>query len=368
MSNERTSGLSRSNASSKALSFLLLIALATLALPAAPLMAASTPASLNLVTVNIQTTADLPFQYTLTAYNTSGYQVASYYGNYPRAAFGLPSGTYLLTASASYQQSYVCKPCLPLASSNGSATALPIRYIPPSTEYGYAVETVSSDASVTIKTANETTAPLVSIPIHVAYANGTPAVGASVSGYEVGSNGAYSSQAVTYGQTGEDGTFTLVMPEAPIQVNAYMSLPIQLPGNVSTVTVTVGGEKVNVTLYWQPNYLNLAGQALVLPPKMGADIILQPQQSNPYPIYYNGAGGSVTTVTTIMSTTTSAAIPAQQSASSSAANKIAPFSAAGAPAVGATDYISSVLPYAVVGAAGLILGGGATLLLKRKKL
>ena len=373
MSNELNSRLHRSNARPRALSLpfglLLLLSLAISAIPAFPPSAASTQTPLNLVTVNIQTSANLPFQYSLTAYNTSGYQVGSYYGSYQKAAFGLPSGTYLVTAIASYQQSYACSPCLPLVSSSGSGETTPIKYVPSSSEYGYAVVTTNSDASVTIKTSNETSAPLVSIPIHVAFANGTAAAGASVYGTEVGSDGVYSSHAVTYGQTGQDGSFTLVVPEAPIQVSAYLSLPIQLPGSVSTETVTVGGEKVNVTLYWEPNSLSLVGEALVLPPQKSADVVLRYQPNSPYPIAYGGTGGTVSSGSTTQSaaTATSGNL-GQQSGSAATGNRIAPFSAGEAQTVVATNPTSPLLSYALVAVAGLILGITATLLLKRRRL
>jgi hypothetical protein len=330
------------------------------------LIAASSSSSLNLVQVTIQTAEGLPFQYALTAYNSSGYQVANYYGGFPEAAFGLPSGTYLITASASYQ-SAICYPCPLDAAKNGSAA---VYYRPPESEYGYAVEAVNGPIEVTIATQNSTQAPLTSYPIHVAFANGTAAAGAYVSGYVVGSSYSYSDQWVTYGQTSKDGNFTLVLPAAPVEVSASLSLPIQLPKNVSTVTVLVGGQKVNVTVYWQPNSIYLTGQALILPPQKGADITLQVQQSYPYPIYYGGAspaqGGAVTTTTS--TTTTTAA--GQQAASTTMTNRISPFNATGGElspgsspgqasswTLGAGTLVAGVVAAALVGfGAALVLG------------
>jgi hypothetical protein len=309
-------------------SSILLILLLALSIPAVTFVRpAGASSSLNSVDVTIQTTKALPYQYSLTAYNTSGFQVASFYGNYPEAAFGLPSGTYLITASAYYQQSYVCNPCpLEKATANGTTTSIPIQYMPPYSEYGYAVVKLSGPSQITIETSNSTQTSLVSLPIHVQLFNGTASSGAYISAYVVGGNYAYTQDWVSGGQTGSNGNFTLVMPNAPIQVSATLSYPINLPKNISTVTVVIAGQKVNVTVYWQPNSVTLSGQVLILPPQKGAEITLQVQQSYPYPIYYAGQGaasaGGVTTVTTTVETTTAA----PQQGATPQSNRIAPFS------------------------------------------
>ena len=300
-----------------------------LSIPAVALVtSARASQSLNSVDVTIQTTRALPYQYSLTAYNTSGFQVANFYGSYPEAAFGLPSGTYLITASAYYQQNYVCNNLCPLETGavNGNASAIAIPYMPPYSEYGYAVVQLTGPEQITITTSNSTQSSLVSIPIHVQLLNGTAASGAYVSAYVVGGNYVDTQGWVSNGQTGSDGNFTLVMPNAPIQVSASLSYPINLPRNVSTVTVVIAGQKVNVTVYWQPNSVTLSGQALILPPEKGAEITLQVQQSYPYPVPYAGEGtassGGVTTVTTTIATTTAA----PQQGSTPQSNRIAPFS------------------------------------------
>ena len=111
----------------------LLLLLLGLSIPAVALVtsAGASPA-LNSIDITVQTTRPLPYQYALTAYNTSGFQVASFYGSYPEAAFGLPAGTYLITASAYYQQTYLCGPT-PLAkdAANGTSSSLPIRCASP---------------------------------------------------------------------------------------------------------------------------------------------------------------------------------------------------------------------------------------------
>lgn len=326
MTNSANERLPRMSAKSGVSTIMTILLLGLSILAAAFIAPGGTAASLNSVQVTIQTTKNLPFQYGLTAYNTSGYQVAYFYGNYPEAAFGLPSGTYLITASAYYQPS-VCNPCL-LKTGTANSTKAPVvaSYMQPYSEYGYAVEEVDGPTQITIATRNSTETSLVNLPVHVEFFNGTAAVNASVSAYVVGSNYAYSPDWVTYGQVGEGGNVTLVLPDEPVQITASMSVPIHLPQSVSVVTVQVGGQKVNVTVYWQPNYVNLAGQILFLPPQKGAEITLKVQQSSSYPVYYTGvtpAPGSVTTVTTTFSTATTAA---RQGVSSSQSNNIAPFS------------------------------------------
>ena len=318
--------------------------------------------ALNSVQVTIQTTKDYPYQYTLTAYNTSGYQVASFYGNFPEAGFGLPSGTYLITASAYYQQYNVCYLC-PLEAganssvSSGSSVAIPIRYYPPVSEYGFAVVKVTGSSQMTIDTKNSTNLPLVGVPVHVAFFNGTAAVGASVSAYVVGMQYGYGENWVSYGQTGSDGNVTLTMPAAPIEVDAYLSVPIQLPKGVGVVPVEVGGQKVNVTVYWQPAQVELFGQALVLPPQRGAEITLQVQQYS-YPVPYATPGATQSGVTTVTVTSTSAG-SSQEGSASAQPGRIAPFTPNGAqlssPAQAAPTPTSDplVLP--------LALGAGAVL-------
>lgn len=293
-----------------------------LAIPLAALVVSSgAAANLNSVQVTIQTSEALPYQYTLAAYNTTGYQVASFNGNYPEAGFGLPSGTYLITASAYYQESSPCYLCAQPAGANGSLT--PIRYFQPTSEYGYAVVDLTGPAQITIGTKNETSFSPVDMPVHVSFFNGTAAAGAYVSAYVVGMDYGYGQGWVSSGQTGSDGNFTLVMPDAPLEVNAYLSVPIQLPKGVTTVPVEIGGQEVNVTVNWQPDQVELYGQALILPPQSGADVTLQYRQSQ-YPIYYTNGQGSSQGVSTVTVTTTMAS--AQQAAPSGQSSRIAPFS------------------------------------------
>jgi hypothetical protein len=377
-------------------SVLIALLLVGVSVPAAALVASSgATAALNSVQVTIQTAKDLPYQYSLTAYNTSGYQVASFNGNYPEAGFGLPSGTYLITASAYYQQYNVCYLCPLEAGANSSAgsgatpaqlvnssvtsVAIPIRYFPPSSEYGFAVVKVTGSSQITIDTKNSTEFAPVSVPVHVAFFNGTAAVGASVSAYVVGMEYGYGQNWVSYGQTGSDGNVTLMMPAAPVEVNAYLSVPIQLPNGVGVVPVNVGGQKVNVTVYWQPAQVELSGQALILPPQTGADITLKVQQYSypiPLPGVYSpisGTGQSGVTTVTVTSTSTGSS----QSAGSASAQPgtIAPFNPTGSqlssPAQGVASSASDplvVLPVALgAGVVAVVVLVAAMMMGKRKQ-
>jgi hypothetical protein len=345
-----------------ALALVVALSLSIVALVAA----SSAAAALNDVQVNIQTTQSLPFQYTLTAYNTSGSQVASFSGSYPEASFGLPSGTYLITASAYYQQNY-CYPCPVGEGANG--TVIPIRYQPPSSEYGYAVLNVNGPVQISIDTKNSSDLPVVSMPVHVSFHNGTAAAGAYVSAYLVGGGYSNSPNIVSSGQAGADGNFTLVMPEGPVQVSAYLSVPIQLPKNATTVVpVEVGGQKVNVTVYWQPSYVELSGQALILPPQSGADITLQVQQNQyPYPIYASSPGqGGVATVTTVTSTTESSGA----GAASGQPTQISPFNPGGGLVLSGGPTTQTDVPYtalAVALVAALALTVTVGIVLARRK-
>jgi hypothetical protein len=341
---------------------------------------ASASKPLNQVKIGIETTAAIQFQYTVTAYNTSGYQVGTYTGAYPAVDFELPTGTYLITATAYSQSEYFCGVCFsaPSGSANSSGVATPIRYFPPYSEYGYEVVDVTGPAVLSIQTTNTTNPTTSKASIHVQYDNGTAASNAYVYANVVGPYYFDYTNLVMSGQTGADGNVVLLVPDAPIQVNAYVNLPIKLPANQSTVTVTVGGQKVNVTVSFYPNTISLAGQTLLLPPQTDAKIVLEYQQPYAGPIYYgSGTGNAVTGpptgITTTTITSTAGVSPGQQTGSA-VPTKIAPFapgpgtanSAAGAtPAPG--DMLTGVLPTVAVAAAATLAGTAFALLIKKKQ-
>jgi len=306
--------------------------------------AAADSATFDNVQVSIQTSYDFPYSYTLTAYNTSGYQVAYYQSDFPAASLELPNGTYLFTVQASYNQAYspcigcTADPMLPAtitsvtnaasatdstAITNGTVTVLPVyRLASSSNEYGYALEQITGPSSITIDTQNASALPTTQVTVHVAYANGTAAQGAWVYASVVDDYYYYGSNIVSDVQTGANGTALLTMPQAPLLVSSYLSVPITLPQPQSNVTVMIGGQKVNVTVYWEPNSISLEGQTLIMPPQTSCNITLQYQPQQYYYPVSNGessAPGAPGTTTTV--TTTSA-----KTSQNTAQNRIPPFS------------------------------------------
>jgi hypothetical protein len=329
-------------------------------------VSASASTSFDNVQVFVQTSQDLPYSYTLTVYNTSGVQVATYHSNFPAAAFELPGGTYLFTVQATYGPvNYPCIGCVsgpipanstttnftttttsytkvtgsatpmamsvkplllndsgPMVPANSTAptnsttvTVIPVyRLAPSSNEYGYAIDQITGPSTITINTYNATTFPTTQVTVHVNYINGTAAQGAWVYASVVDDYYYYYGSNITSGaQTGADGTAILTVPQAPLLVTSYLTVPITLPQ--PNVTVIIGGQKVNVTLYYYPTSVTLEGQTLILPPQTSGDITLQYQPKQYYyplpiksptsPILYTTANGTVTTITTTMSSTSS---------------------------------------------------------------
>ena len=250
--------------------------------------------SLNNVQVFVTTSAQLPYSYTFSAYNLTGSLVAYYQGGYPAAAFELPTGDYLFTVSA-VNQSY-CDECVyPVyngvstvvssqgspAPATGAASAIPIRLYGPTSEYGYLVTHIDSSTSLSIQTENVTTYPTTNVAVTVSFVNGTAAAGAWVSASVVGQWDYWWGQnagVVMSAQTGSNGVANLVIPAAPAVLTAWDWVPVNLPTNQTTVVVIVGGQKVNVTAYWQPTYIGLSASTLLIPPADTANLTLTYQQ------------------------------------------------------------------------------------------
>jgi hypothetical protein len=296
---------------------------------------ASTTSSFDNVQVAVHTTSGVSnYSYTVSAYNTTGGLVASYQSQYAAAAFELPSGTYIFTATATQQETLYPGPLVSnggtesqavTSSGSGSAVIVCCVYAPsagsadlccinksPATEYGYASQTVSGPTTLTISTKplNETSAS--TLTVRVSFPNGSAASGVYLSASVLGDvyGWAYGSGDVSLSSTtGAQGVATLVAPEAPLLVSAETSVPIVLPLNQTTVQVTVAGVKVNVTAFWEPNYLSFAGKALILPPQDSASIVLkyEPQPQGPIPL---GVG---TQSATAVATGTMTGAPAKSS-------------------------------------------------------
>lgn len=256
-----------------------------------------------MVQVFASTESQSQYQYYYSAYNLTGSLVGSYQSAYPAAAFELPAGGYLFTVSAVGESQGLCRLCvqpLPAAyngnssisvpPNNGSGTMIPVPYMQSASEYGFKVEQVSGPVSITIPTINVTQYPVNPVSVRVTYLNGTAAAGASVSGSVVGQWSYWwggDSRTVMWNQTDSNGIATLVLPSAPAVVSAWNWVPIDLPQGEKTVTVTVGGQPVNVTVYWEPTYVGLGASSLLLPPASSVTLTLQYQQ----PQYWAAQGG-----------------------------------------------------------------------------
>jgi hypothetical protein len=342
-------------------------------------VSASASTSFDNVQVFIHTSQDLPYSYTFTAYNTSGIQVAYYQSNFPAAAFELPDGTYLFTAQASYGQVYYpCNGCVsgPIPANSTTmtnsttttnfttVTVIPIfRLAPSSNEYGYATDQVTGPSTITINAYNATTFPTTQVTVHVAYVNGTAAQGAWVYASVVDDYYYYGPNITSSAQTGADGTAVLTMPQAPLLVTSYLSVPITLPQ--SNVTVIIGGQKVNVTLYYEPTSVTLEGQTLILPPQTSGSITLQykPQQYYyPLPLGLSTPSGVASTNngTGIVGTTTTAMTTRQNTAQ----GRIPPFNPANVQAatpVHPSTVTTTVAARRTGGESLLQVGGGVTI-------
>ncbi|MGA2665403.1 MAG: hypothetical protein ABSF83_10705 [Nitrososphaerales archaeon] len=284
--------------------------------------AAVAPATYNDVQVVITTTnATFTGTYTVTAYNSTGYAVISYSTPYPAAAFELPSASYIFTVSADSQYSGTCiapEPVYatgtssetapgvavgasssPASSGGGNASTMIVApCLPgyPESEYGFSAQKVSGPTTIDIATTPVQDLKTTTVTLHVTYANGTAAAGASVyasvlggeyyGGY-VGLSSAGSSVVNMSGTVGSDGIATLIVPAVPVEVSAWNWVPVNVPASPGSTTVTVGGQKVNVSLYWEPSEVGMAGSALMVPPQTSASIVLQVQQAD----YWATPGG-----------------------------------------------------------------------------
>ncbi len=293
-------------------------------------------ASYNNVQIFAQTTNITQGIFTIAAYNSSGFLVSSSQTMYPAAAFELPSGNYLFTVSAMDQTGYYQYP-VPLtgsaASTAGASTGkdvIPSPYEYPKAEYGFQLQQISGPTTLNIETLPIENITLTQITVTVLFANGTAAADASVSASVVGAwywwYGPDASLTM-YTQTGADGVAQLTVPSVPVDVTAWDWISVQLPTNQTTVPVNVGGETVNVTVYWQPTYVGLGGSALIIPPQNSATITLHVQQ----PTYWYMSDASTGVVAP---TVTSA--PTGTSSSGTISN-----SASGVPAFISTQFSSS---------------------------
>lgn len=228
------------------------------------------------------------------AYNLTGTLIASYQTPYPAAAFELPTGGYLFTASSTSFNPLTKYPCpimgtgssdgsgsaAPAMASNESVAVMPIECYPQSSEYGYAVMTISRPQTIDIKMQNVSTLPDTQVTVKASYVNGTAVVGASVYASVVGEYyWWWQNTSIRMGsQTDSGGVAHLVVPTAPAVVTAWKWVPVFTGKNGSTIQATIGGQKVNITVYWQPTYVGLSESGLLLPPQDSISLTLRYQQ------------------------------------------------------------------------------------------
>jgi hypothetical protein len=255
----------------------------------------------NNVQVFVQTKNLTQGIFTIAAYNSSGFLVSSTQTQFPAGAFELPSGSYLFTVSAMDQSQYYPGPLpmtdvtggvakgVPTTGSSSAAISQPYPYQYPKVEYGFVKQDISGAVTINIATQPIENITLAKVSIKVTFVNGTAAAGAQVSASVVGAwYWWYGVDTKTnlYAQTGSDGVAQLTIPSVPVVVTAWDWVSIDLPKNQTTIPYNVGGETVNVTVYWQPSYVGLAGSALIIPPQTSATIVLHAQQ----PTYWYMAG------------------------------------------------------------------------------
>lgn len=247
----------------------------------------------NNVQVFIQTTQSTSglSLYTLTAYNSTGSLISSSQSNYPAFSLELPSGTYLLSVTAvneSSQYYYY----------SGYSTV----------EYGWQLVQISSSTTLNMKTTPLQDISSSKISIHVKYVNGTSTSGAEVDASVVGLMywwpfpSPYNSLTL-WNQTDSSGSAILTVPSVPVIISAWDSVYVNLPNNQTTVVKNIGGELVNVTVYWQPMYVGLAGTTIIIPPATTGQITLHAEQA---PYYWYGVGTPLIAPAYVEGTTTGA--------------------------------------------------------------
>jgi hypothetical protein len=278
--------------------------------PLPQLLAAGTTSNvvLNPVQLSIQTkNLTSVSSYDLVAYNSSGAPVASYTGQYSRVTLELPSGTYLFAATANGPAPTYPPACYakggagsgvasPPATPNspgaaaGAAIAYPCYYSAPPLEYGYSLKQVSGSTTVDIATQSPSVIPTSAVSVSVTYKNGSAVSDAYVSANVVGANWYWgdASRVTMYAQTAANGVAHLVVPQVPLAVTASKSVQVSLPKSQTTTQVSIGGQLVNVTLYYGPNYVYESATALLIPPQTSLNMVVTAQTG--YPVTMYGAG------------------------------------------------------------------------------
>jgi len=190
-------------------------------------------------------------------------------------------------------------------------------------EYGYSLTQVSGSTSVTIATQTPSSIPTADVSVSVSFKNGTAVSGADVSASVVGADMYWgdNSNLSMYAQTAANGMAQLVVPAVPLTVTASDSVQVNLTQSETTVKVNVGGQPVNVTLYYSPNYVYLSASALLLPPQTSLSMVLSAQTQSPLILYAAGSASSTSSPNSsqVQQGAQGAAAPASNGASRTAA-------------------------------------------------
>jgi hypothetical protein len=239
--------------------------------------------------------------FSVSAYNSTGGLVASSQSSYPAFSFELPSGEFLFAVTASSSHGYPSPGPIAYGVSQGAASsssgaAMPVKYYNPE-EYGYVLTNITSSRTLHISTSQIQTMNTTKITVTAKFLNGTAAAGTYVDASIVGGGYWYSpDNSITMsGQTGSDGVVTLQVPAVPLELTAWNWISVNLPTSQTTTQVTIGGSPVNVTVYWQPTYVGLAGSSLIIPPTTTATITMKAQQPN-YWYYPSGVTGAASSL------------------------------------------------------------------------
>jgi hypothetical protein len=234
------------------------------------------------------------YSYDLVAYNSTGAPVASYTGDFPEVTFELPSGVYLLAATANGPAPSNPPVCFgatqgggvapPVDQSQGKSAsspkiAYPCYYANPPMEYGYTLAKIGAATTLTISTQPQSEIPTADVSVSVSFKNGTAASGADVSASVVGADWYWGgdSNLTMDNQTGPDGVARLKVPAVPLTVTASDDVQINLPQNQTTVQIEVGGQLVNVTVYYSPSYVYLSASSLLVPPQTSFSMVMTAQ-------------------------------------------------------------------------------------------
>lgn len=231
--------------------------------------------------------------FSVTVYNSTGGVVATSQSSLPALSFELLNGNYLLVATAGSPNYY------PVPIAQNSASSVIVNPIIPvyQQEYGFSQVNLNSSETVTVTTSDLQNIQTSQLTVVAKYENGTVAQGASIYASVLGGGGYYypGSSLSMSNTTDSSGQVTLTVPDIPIQLTAWSWVPINLPSNQTTTTVTVGGEPVNVTVMWEPTYLGLAASTVIVPPFHETTLTLKPQQQSfwAYPAGVASTGSGV---------------------------------------------------------------------------